>query len=206
MSTINIVLILVVVVIIVFIIVTTITGRKASKKERSKRKKEVREAIKQYIAKNDNQKNLRIDFEKVYARKGAEYKYRDVFDVVVDLVEPKTNQVKETRAYEIEGITHKVDKKNYSTEWKVNGLLELDATKRRIAIAEKEIKLTKKEKEILKREERSKERELKETRKKELAAAKETSKATKAANKKSALNDRPSKVEGEKFIPSRHKE
>ncbi|ATG97338.1 hypothetical protein [Mesoplasma lactucae] len=205
MSTINIILILVVVAIIIFIIVTTITGKKASKKERSKRKKEVREAIKQYIADNENQKNVRVDFEKVYARKGAEYKYRDVFDVVVDLIEPKTNEIKETRAYEVEGITQKIDKKNYNTVWKVNGSLDLDETKRRIAIAEKEIKLSKKEKEIIKREEKAKERKAREDRKKELAEAKKSSKENKKASKNDASLERPNKVVGEKFVPSRRK-
>jgi hypothetical protein len=110
------IMIAVIVVIVIFVIVSTITGKKASKREKAKRKLEVRDAIKNYILVNEKQKNIRIDFERVYARKGAEYKYRDVFDVIVLIIEPKTNQVKEEKAFEVEGISTKIDKKNYSTK------------------------------------------------------------------------------------------
>lgn len=203
-STMNIVLIVVLVAVVIFVIVTTITGRKASKKEKAKRYQEVREQIKGYIAKQEQRRNLRIEFEKVYARKGAEYKYRDVFDVVVELIEPKTNKVLEIRAYEIEGLTTKIDKKNYKTNWVVNGTLDLDETKRRIAIAEKEIKLTKDEKQALRKEERLREKEIKEKERLEFKEAKKEAK-TKTTKKNDPLSQRTSRVATEKFVPTRKK-
>lgn len=198
----TIVLLVVLVVVIVFVIITTITGRKASKKEKAKRYQEVRDQIKGYIAKVEKRRNLRIEFEKVYARKGAEYKYRDVFDVIVELIEPKTNKVMEVRAYEIEGLTTKIDKKNYKTDWVVNGSLELEETKRRIAIAEKEIKLTKTEKQQMRQEEKTREKELKIKEREELKEAKAKSKKEK--NTEMTIT-RPSHNTGEKFIPTRKK-
>ncbi|WP_026389747.1 hypothetical protein [[Acholeplasma] multilocale] len=193
------------VVVIIFVIVTTITGKKASKKEKAKRYQEVREKIKAYIAKTDNRKNLRVEFEKVYARKGAEYKYRDVFDVIVDLIEPKTQKHLETKAYEVEGITTKIDKKNYRTEWIVNTTLELEDTKKRIAIAEKDIKLTKEEKAALRREEREKEKEFYAKEKADNKAAKKASKSTSKLDREREL-DRVNKQMVEKFVPVRRKD
>ncbi|WP_027063177.1 hypothetical protein [Mesoplasma seiffertii] len=198
-------LIVLLIVVIAFVIFTTVTGKKASKKEKAKRYQEVRNKIKEYIATHDNRKNLRIEFEKVFARKGAEYKYRDVFDVIVELVEPKTQKIIETRAYEIEGITTKVDKKNYRTEWVVNTLLELEDAKRRIAISEKDIKLTKEEKHALKKEEKRREREFAEKEKAELKAAKQASK-TVDKNERLREIEKINKQMTEKFVPTRRKD
>ncbi|ATZ16400.1 hypothetical protein JN01_0559 [Entomoplasma freundtii] len=198
----TIVLLVVLVVVIIFVIVTTITGRKASKKEKAKRYQEVRNQIKDYIATVEKRRNLRIEFEKVYARKGAEYKYRDVFDVIVELIEPKTNKVLEVRAYEIEGLTTKIDKKNYKTDWVVNGALELEETKRRIAIAEKEIKLTKSEKQLIRQEEKVREKELKAKEREELKTAKIDHKKKKTEPTPIV---RPSQNVSGKFIPTRKK-
>ncbi|ATZ18803.1 hypothetical protein ESOMN_v1c04210 [Williamsoniiplasma somnilux] len=204
MSTMNIILIVVLLAVIVFVIVTTITGRKASKKEKAKRYQEVRDRIKQYLAKTENKKNLRVEFEKVYARKGAEYKYRDVFDVIVEIIEPKTNKIVEITAYEIEGITTKIDKKNYKTNWVVNTTLDLDETKKRIAIAEKEIKLTKEEKRTLKQEEKLREKEMREKERLEMKEAKIAAKQTKT-NKNSEI-ERVTRKTGDKFVPTRRKD
>jgi hypothetical protein len=102
---------LIVVVVLVFIIVSSITGKKARKKEQEKRKRVVKDEIKAYLAKVKNQKNISVDYEKVFARKGPEYRYRDIFDVVVRILSPKDGSVLETKSFEIEGITTKVSKK-----------------------------------------------------------------------------------------------
>ncbi|PPE05214.1 hypothetical protein [Williamsoniiplasma lucivorax] len=207
MDTMTIVLLVVLIGVIIFVIVTTITGRKASKKEKEKRYQEVREKIKGFIAKEEGRKNLRIEFQKVYARKGVEYKYRDVFDVVVEIIEPKTNKILEIKAYEVEGITTKIDKKNYKTDWMVNSVLELEETKKRIAISEKEIKLTKDEKQQLKKDEKLKEKELKEKEKIEYKKVKAEAKENKGKEPTGETsNDRMVRhLKTQKFVPTRKK-
>ncbi|PPE06240.1 hypothetical protein [Mesoplasma corruscae] len=155
-----IVLLIMIIVVIAFVVITTITGRKAAKKEKAQRYKAVRDEIKTFIAKTENKKNIRVEFTKVFARKGPEYKYRDVFDVIIELIEPKTQKLIEKRAYEVEGITQKVDKKNYTTSWIVNNKLDLQATEQRVAIGQKEIKLSREEIKAMKTADRLKEREL----------------------------------------------
>lgn len=200
-----IILLVILAIAIAFVIYSSIRGKKASKREKKRRYQEVRNQIKSYIAEIEKKKNLRIEFEKVYARKGAEYKYRDVFDVIVELIEPKTNKIMEIRAYEIEGITTKIDKKNFKTDWVVNGTLDLDETKHRIAIAEKEIKLSKEEKRQYKKEERARDKEFKakerlET-KAQKAAAKNKPTAAPQGNKIERINQNT-----HKFIPQRKKD
>jgi len=195
------ILLVVIIAIIGFVIVSSIVSRKAGKKEKEQRKIEVREAIKEYILTEEKRKNIRVDFQRVYARKGAEYKYRNVFDVVVLIIEPKTNKVIEERVFEIEGIDTKVDKKKFTTKWQVNGTLDLEATKRKIAIAQKEIKLTAAEKRVLKKEEREKEKELRQKEKEELNAAKKQSKI----DRKIAPVESTIKPNQPKFVPNRKK-
>jgi type VI protein secretion system component VasK len=145
---------LIVVVVLVFIIVSSITGKKARKKEQEKRKRVVKDEIKAYLAKVKNQKNISVDYEKVFARKGPEYRYRDIFDVVVRILSPKDGSVLETKSFEIEGITTKVSKKEYKTDWIVNKETDLDETQKNIAIAEKKIKLSKAEQKEIKQRNR----------------------------------------------------
>ncbi|AHI52716.1 hypothetical protein [Spiroplasma culicicola] len=190
-------------VIIVFIIVSAITSKKAQKKEQQKRKKVVKDEIKLYLSKTQSLKNIKIDYEKVYARKGAEYKYRDVFDVVVNIYEPKTNNLLYTRAYEVEGITTRADKKTYTTAWQVNQELDLEDTKKRIAIAEKKIKLTKEEAKTLKKEDLAKAKEQKVQMKEEMKQLKEAKAEQKKAN--SPRIDEAVKATTVKFIPRRNK-
>ncbi|WP_342268636.1 hypothetical protein [Spiroplasma endosymbiont of Aspidapion aeneum] len=155
MSSFTIIIIVVVIIVLIFIIITSITGKKSQKIEQEKRKKVVRDEIKNYIYLNENRKNIRIEYENVIARKGGDYKYRDVFDVVISLFEPKKNTLIDTRSYEIEGLTQKVDKKNYQTVWQVNSRTDLEETRRKISIATKQIKLTKEEKKAIKQEEKA---------------------------------------------------
>lgn len=148
--TMNVILVVIVVAVIIFAIVSSIMGRKAQRIEREKRKKQVKDKIKQYIKDNDNRKNLRLEYEKVIARKGKEFKYRDIFDVIVDIYEAKTNAFLEQKAFEIEGISKKISKKQYETTWIVNQEINLEETKHRVEISEKKVKLTKEEKKAAK--------------------------------------------------------
>ncbi|KNG79598.1 hypothetical protein [Mycoplasma sp. HU2014] len=190
--------------IIGFVIWSTLTSRKANKKEKEKRYQQVRDKIKQYIAINESRKNLRIEFEKVYSRRGAEYKYRDVFDVIVHLVSPKTQEIIEVRAYEVEGLTTKINKNDYKTDWIVNARLDLEETKRRIAIGEKEIKLTKEEKKQLRLAEKASAKQLQQEEKIRLKEAKQKSKEQK---KNLDINhERRIHRSKHKFVPTRVKE
>lgn len=146
----NVILIIIITTVIIFAIVSSIMGRKTQRIEREKRKKQVKDKIKQYIKNIDNRKNLRLEYEKVIARKGKEFKYRDIFDVIVDIYEAKTNIFLEQKAFEIEGISKNINRKQYETLWTVNKEINLEETKRRIAISEKKIKLTKEEKKTAK--------------------------------------------------------
>ncbi|AAT75770.1 unknown transmembrane protein [Mesoplasma florum L1] len=196
-----IILLVMLVVVVGFVIITTITGKKAAKKEKEQRYKAVRNEIKAFLAKSDNRKNIRVEFEKVYSRKGPEYKYRDVFDVVVELIEPKTQKSIERRAYEVEGITTKIDKKNYATKWVVNTILDLNETEQRIAIGQKEIKLTKEERKAIKKSDRIKEKELAQIEKAEIKKIRAEAKE----NKKNPVIQRTTENK-EKFVPVRSRE
>ena len=144
--TMNVILVVIIFAVIIFAVVSSIMGRKAQRIEREKRKKQVKDKIKQYIKDTDNRKNLRLEYEKVIARKGKEFKYQDIFDVIVDIYEAKTNTFLEQKAFEIEGISKKISKKQYETTWIVNQEINLEETKHRIEISEKKVKLTKEEK------------------------------------------------------------
>ncbi len=155
----NIVLIVIVAGVVIFAIVTAITGRKNQRLEKEKRKKSVKTKIKKYLNANYDIHNSRIEYEKVVARKGKEYKYRDIFDVLVDVYEHRSNKLIFSKAFEIEGISHKVDKKKIDTDWTVNGELDYEKTKYEIQIIEGKIKLSKEElkkrKEIVKAKNKS---------------------------------------------------
>lgn len=146
----NIILIIIIIAVVIFAIISSIMGRKSQKIEREKRKKQVKDKIKQFIKDKYNRKNLRLEYEKVIALKGKEFKYRDIFDVIVDIYEAKKNSFLEQRAFEIEGISKKINKKQYETIWIVNKEIDLEETKYRIQIIEKKIKLTKAEKKAIK--------------------------------------------------------
>ncbi|ASP28498.1 hypothetical protein SCORR_v1c07260 [Spiroplasma corruscae] len=195
----------VIVIVLIFIIVSSITSKKAQKVEQKKRKKIVREEIKNYLSKSQNLKNVKLEYEKVYARKGAEYKYRDVFDVVVNIFEAKTNNLMSTRSFEVEGITTKEGKKNYTTTWQVNKELDLEDTRKRIAIAEKKVKLTKEERKVLRDEERLRLIEQKNQMKNEIQNLKlEKEKQKNNVNAQIQI-DKALKQTTVKFVPKRNK-
>jgi ABC-type multidrug transport system fused ATPase/permease subunit len=191
----NIILVVIVVAVIIFTIVSSIMGRKAQRIEREKRKKQVKNKIKQYIKDTDNRKNLRLEYEKVIARKGKEFKYRDIFDVIVDIYEAKTNYFLEQKAFEIEGISKKISKKQYETTWIVNQEIDLEETKCRIEISKKKVKLTKEEKKAAKIAER---KEYEAYRAEMLKKREEERKLRKNGQ---LLVDERSKPKPEKFVP-----
>ncbi|WP_215825541.1 hypothetical protein [Spiroplasma endosymbiont of 'Nebria riversi'] len=117
-----------IIIIVVVMIVSSIRKRKQDKIEKEKRQKEVRDKIKQYLKINDNIAHKRIEYDKVIARAGKDYKYRDVFDIVIKLYDSKSNALYATKAFEVEGLTKQLSKKEYETTWKVNHELELEAT------------------------------------------------------------------------------
>ncbi|WP_338982373.1 hypothetical protein [Spiroplasma endosymbiont of Eupeodes luniger] len=117
-----------IIIIVVVMIVSSIRKRKQDKIEKEKRQKEVRDKIKHYLKINDNIAHKRIEYDKVIARAGKDYKYRDVFDVVIKLYDSKSNALYATKAFEVEGLTKQLSKKEYETTWKVNHELELEAT------------------------------------------------------------------------------
>lgn len=195
------ILLIMIVVVVGFVIVTTITGKKAAKKEKAQRYKAVRDEIKSYMAVNEKRKNIRVEFTKVYSRRGPEYKYRDVFDVIVELIEPKTQKLIEKRAYEVEGITQKVDNKQYATSWIVNGILDLQETEKRVAIGQKEIKLSKEEQKAMKKADRIKEKELAQIEKIEIKKIRSEAKTTKKEQPIIRATEHK-----EKFVPTRSKE
>lgn len=141
----------VIIIIIVMTIVSAITKRKKDKIEREKRQKEVRTQIKQYLKDTEKVAHKRVDYDKVVARSGKEYKYRDVFDVVVNLYDARKNELYATKAFEVEGFTKQLSKKQYETIWKVNQELDLQETIKRIEASQKKSKLTKAEKTELKK-------------------------------------------------------
>jgi hypothetical protein len=104
-----------IIIIVVVMIVSSIRKRKQDKIEKEKRQKEVRDKIKQYLKINDNIAHKRIEYDKVIARAGKDYKYRDVFDVVIKLYDSKSNALYATKAFEVEGLTKQLSKKEYET-------------------------------------------------------------------------------------------
>ena len=198
--TMNIILIVIVVAVIIFAVVSSVMGKKAQKLEREKRKKQVKDKIKQYIKETDNRKNLRLEYEKVIVRKGKEYKYRDIFDVIVDIYEARTNNFLEQKAFEIEGISKKISKKQYETTWTVNQEIDLEEAKRRINIIEKKVKLTKEEKKAQKEQTK---KEIKQQRQ-EMLKKREEERNLRKAGKKTAASGHPEdkpKPKVEKFVP-----
>ncbi|WP_339024821.1 hypothetical protein [Spiroplasma endosymbiont of Agriotes lineatus] len=157
-----------IIIIVVVMIVSSIRKQKQDKIEKEKRQKEVRDKIKQYLRINDNIMHKRIEYDKVIARAGKDYKYRDVFDVVIKLYDSKSNQLYATKAFEVEGLTKQLSKKKYETTWKVNHELELEETLIRLQKEQKksywkttkagraQIRLERKEAKIIEKEEMKK--------------------------------------------------
>jgi hypothetical protein len=113
----------------------------------------------------------------------------------------------ETKSFEIEGITTKVSKKEYKTDWIVNKETDLDETQKNIAIAEKKIKLSKAEQKEIKQRNREIVRDQKvqdqtkyEAQRKEAKEFKKDKSTLKMHEKKLEANHKATK-----FIPGRNK-
>lgn len=117
-----------IIVIVVVMIVSSIKKRRQDKIEKEKRQREVRDQIKVFLKENYNISHKRIEYDKVVSRTGKDYKYRDVFDVIVKLYDSKSNELYSTKAFEVEGFSKQINKKEYLTTWKVNKELDLEKT------------------------------------------------------------------------------
>lgn len=194
--TMDIVLGVVVLGIVIFVAVTSFLNRNNRKKERDKRTKEVKEKIKEFIREKESKKNIYIEFEKIISRKGKETKNRDVFEVIINIFDARTRKHLEDRAYEIEGISIPIDRKNFRHDWVINARLDLEHTRKRLKILEGEIELSKEEKKILRQQ--NKEAKIK---KKEQEKETAKLKSLKNEDEESLLVDID-----EKFIPKRKKQ
>jgi len=107
-------LLLMAVVLIIFI-VSSIGSRKRKREEKQKRQKEVKDIIKSYMRDELDLRHKTIEFDQVIARSNKEYRYRDVFDVVVKLYDSKKNDLYATKAFEVEGFAKQISKKQFET-------------------------------------------------------------------------------------------
>ncbi|MGL5268280.1 MAG: hypothetical protein ACRC8P_00700 [Spiroplasma sp.] len=119
-------------VVLVIFIVSSVGSRKRKREEKQKRQKEVKGALKNYMRDELNLRHKTVEFDQVVARNSKDYRYRDVFDVIVKLYDSKKNDLYATKAFEIEGFAKQISKKEFETIWKVNGELDLDETLKRI--------------------------------------------------------------------------
>lgn len=131
---------LIVVVLIIFIF-TTISSKKKKKEEKKHRQKEVKNVIKAFMRDELRLQHKNIEFEQVVSRSSKEYRYRDVFDVIVKLYDSKKNDLFATKAFEVEGFTKQLSKKQFETIWKVNCELDLEATIASINLSKKRSKI-----------------------------------------------------------------
>lgn len=124
-------------VVLIIFIFTTISSKKKKKEEKKQRQKEVKNVIKTFMRDELKLQHKTIEFEQVVSRSSKEYRYRDVFDVIVKLYDSKKNDLFATKAFEVEGFTKQLSKKQFETIWKVNCELDLEETLRRIALSKK---------------------------------------------------------------------
>lgn len=124
------------VVLIVFIF-TTISAKKKKKEEKKQRQKEVKNIIKSFMRDELKLQHKTVEFEQVVSRSSKEYRYRDVFDVIVKLYDSKKNDLFATKAFEVEGFTKQLSKKELERIWKVNCELDLEETLKKIEMSKK---------------------------------------------------------------------
>lgn len=166
----NIIVGAVVVLIIIFAIVSAIRNRKNRHSETNKRQREIAEQIKKFARIQHNYRNLRADFEKMVARRGQVYRYREIYDVLIAFFNAKTNKLISHKAFEVEGINKEIAPKQYQTFWRVNRELDYEEAHRNIMINEGKIRLSRAEQKLQKRKAREymkKMRKLKKTNEKQ---------------------------------------
>ncbi|WP_342276653.1 hypothetical protein [Spiroplasma endosymbiont of Nebria brevicollis] len=130
-------------VVVIIFILTTISSKKKKKEEKSRRQKEVKQVIKNFMREELQLQHKTIEFEQVVSRSSKEFRYRDVFDVIVKLYDSKKNDLYATKAFEVEGFTKQLSKKEFETIWKVNRELVLDETIKSIQLSKKRSKKVK---------------------------------------------------------------
>ena len=108
--------------IIGFIVYSGIKKQKTEGKEKKKRENEVRNLIKDHIRKKDDLKNVIVNYLDVKIRAGNLYKDRDVYDVFVEIKNPRTQEVITRKAYEIEGFAKTLpgEEKEIKVNWLIN--------------------------------------------------------------------------------------
>lgn len=131
-------------VVLVIFIVSSVGSKKRKRQEKQKRQKEVKEVLKNYMRDELNLRHKTVEFDQVIARSSKDYRYRDVFDVVVKLYDSKKNDLYATKAFEVEGFAKQISKKEFETIWKVNSELDLDETLKRITLEKRKSKKIKK--------------------------------------------------------------
>ncbi|WP_425376905.1 hypothetical protein [Spiroplasma endosymbiont of Aleiodes alternator] len=124
-------------VVLIIFIFTTISGKKKKKEEKKQRQKEVKNIIKSFMRDELKLQHKTVEFEQVVSRSSKEYRYRDVFDVIVKLYDSKKNDLFATKAFEVEGFTKQLSKKEFETIWKVNCELDLEETLKKIEMSKK---------------------------------------------------------------------
>ena len=124
-------------VVLIFFIFTTISAKKKKKEEKKQRQKEVKNVIKSFMRNELQLQHKTVEFEQVVSRNSKEYRYRDVFDVIVKLYDSKKNDLFATKAFEVEGFTKQLSKKEFETIWKVNCELDLEETLKKIEMSKK---------------------------------------------------------------------
>lgn len=124
-------------VVLIIFIFTTISAKKKKKEEKKQRQKEVKNIIKSFMRDELKLQHKTVKFEQVVSRSSKEYRYRDVFDVIVKLYDSKKNDLFATKAFEVEGFTKQLSKKEFETIWKVNCELDLEETLKKIEMSKK---------------------------------------------------------------------
>lgn len=124
-------------VVLIIFIISSVGSRKRKKEEKQKRQKEVKEALKNYMRDELNLRHKTVEFDQVLSRSSKDYRYRDVFDVIIKLYDSKKNDLYATKAFEVEGFAKQISKKEFETIWKVNCELDLDETLSRISLEKK---------------------------------------------------------------------
>ncbi|WP_342219064.1 hypothetical protein [Spiroplasma endosymbiont of Amphimallon solstitiale] len=124
-------------VVLIIFIFTTISAKKKKKEEKKQRQKEVKNIIKSFMRDELKLQHKTVEFEQVVSRSSKEYRYRDVFDVIVKLYDSKKNDLFATKAFEVEGFTKQLSKKEFETIWKVNCELDLEETLKKIEMSKK---------------------------------------------------------------------
>lgn len=124
-------------VVLVIFIVSSLGSRKRKRAEKESRQREVKEVIKKYMRDEMKLQHKTIEFDQVISRSSKDYRYRDVFDVIIKLYDSKKNDLYATKVFEVEGFTKQISKKDFETIWKVNGELNLKETLAKLELEKK---------------------------------------------------------------------